>query len=67
MVELRVNLPDGFLREEVRCGYTVSGKMKEVWAVELDLLAEFDRDFLLCGRGNDSGSCAAQGIYPLGR
>ena len=34
---------EGFLEEEVRCGYTVSAEMKKLWAVELDLLAEFDR------------------------
>jgi len=36
-------LPDGFLDEEIRCGYTVSVETKKLWAVELDLLAEFDR------------------------
>ena len=43
MVDLNIELPEGFLDEEVRCGYTVTRQMKEVWAVELDLLAEFDR------------------------
>lgn len=43
MVDLKLKLPDGFLDEEERCGYLVSKKMKEVWAVELDLFAEFDR------------------------
>lgn len=43
MVELNLKLPDGFIDEEVRCDYTVSSKIKEVWAVELDLLAEFQR------------------------
>ncbi len=43
MVELKLALPDHFLEEEVRDGYTVSKEMKEVWAVELDLLAEFMR------------------------
>ncbi|MBR4925157.1 MAG: LicD family protein [Prevotella sp.] len=32
-----------FLKEEVRCGYTVSVQNKELWAIELDLLHEFDR------------------------
>lgn len=40
MVPLKIDLPDGFLEEEVRCGYTVSKQMKEVWAVELDLAAQ---------------------------
>lgn len=40
MIDLKIDLPDGFLDEEVRCGYTVTRKMKEVWAVELDLAAQ---------------------------
>ena len=40
MVDLNIELPDGFLDEEVRCGYTVTSKMKEVWAVELDITAK---------------------------
>lgn len=40
MVDLEIQLPNGFLDEEVRCGYTVTKKMKEVWAVELDLLCK---------------------------
>lgn len=43
MVDLNIQLPDHFLDEEVRCDFTVTTKMKELWAVELDLLAEFDR------------------------
>ena len=43
MVALKINLPNGFLDEEVRDGYKVSHEMKKVWAVELDLLAEFQR------------------------
>lgn len=43
MVDLKIKLPSAFLEEEVRCGYLVSHKMKEVWAVELDLLNELLR------------------------
>lgn len=43
MLPIKIELPEGFLDEEVRCGYTVSAEMKKLWAVELDLLAEFDR------------------------
>lgn len=42
MVDLNIKLPEGFLVEEVRCGYTVTHEMKEIWAVELDLLVKFD-------------------------
>ena len=38
MVELNIKVPDGFLDDEIRCGYTVTAEMKKVWAVELDLL-----------------------------
>lgn len=37
---LRIN--EKFLEEEVRCNYTVSTKMKKVWAVELDMLKKID-------------------------
>lgn len=40
---IKIQLPEGFLEEETRCGYTVSTHMKKVWAVEIDLLCEFIR------------------------
>ena len=40
---IKIHLPDGFLDEEIRNGYTISHEMKEIWAVELDLLVEFDK------------------------
>lgn len=40
---IAINLPKGYLKEEVRCGYTVSARMKAVWAVELDLYNELKR------------------------
>lgn len=43
MVNLNIKLPADFLKEEIRCGHTVTTQMKEIWAVELDLLAEFQR------------------------
>ena len=43
MLPIKINLPEDFLKEEIRCNYTVSKQMKEVWAVELDLLQQFDR------------------------
>lgn len=43
MVDLKIQLPKGFLEEEVRCEYTVTHEMKKIWAVMLDLLQEFDR------------------------
>ena len=49
MVDLKLNIPDSFLEEEERSGYTISRQMKEVWAVQLDLFAEFDR---VCRKNN---------------
>lgn len=43
MVSLKINLPENFLDEEIRCEYIITREMKKIWAVELDLLAEFDR------------------------
>ena len=45
MVELKINIPRNFFDEEVRCGYFVTSLMKEVWAVEMDLLEEAKRVF----------------------
>ncbi|MBQ5976798.1 MAG: LicD family protein [Oscillospiraceae bacterium] len=42
MVGLSIDLPQGFLDPEVRCDYAVSSQIKEVWAVELDLLHQLD-------------------------
>lgn len=39
---IEIKLPEGFLEEETRLDYTIPSKMKEVWAVELDLLAKLD-------------------------
>lgn len=38
-----------FFKPEVQCGYLVESKMKKIWAVELDLLIEFDR---VCKKNN---------------
>ena len=43
MVDLNIKLPETFLLEEERDGYLVSAKMKQLWAVQLDLLNELDR------------------------
>ena len=32
-----------FFDSEVQCGYIVESNMKKIWAIELDLLIEFDR------------------------
>ena len=45
MVPLKIDLPEHFLDEEIRCGYTITKHMKEIWAIELDLLSELQRVF----------------------
>lgn len=42
-MNIKIELPEGFLDEEVRCGHVVTAETKKIWAVELDLLAEFIR------------------------
>lgn len=42
-MELKYPVPDSFLAEEVRNGYTVSAEMKKVWAVQIDLVRELLR------------------------
>lgn len=42
MVELQINVPKNYLEEEVRCGHIITKQTKELWAVELDLLNQFD-------------------------
>lgn len=38
MINLNIDLPEGFLKEENRGGYVVPAEMKEAWAVQMDLL-----------------------------
>lgn len=38
---IKIKLPEGFLEEEIRCGYTVTKKLKQIWAVQLDLAQKF--------------------------
>lgn len=40
---IKLDLPKNYLQDETKCEYHISLKMKKVWAVELDLLTEFDR------------------------
>ncbi len=43
MTALQIDLPEHFLDEEVRDGYTVTRQMKKLWAIEIDLLFQLDR------------------------
>ena len=69
-MNIKLKLPESFFNEEERCGYVVSQKMKKVWAVELDLLAELDRvcrkhklQYLATG-GTLLGAVRHQGFIP---
>ena len=42
-MNIKLDIPESFYQGEERCGYYVSPEMKKVWAVQLDLLAEFAR------------------------
>lgn len=42
-MHIKIQLPKGFLDEEVRNGFKITTEMKKIWAVELDLLCEFQR------------------------
>ena len=62
MAKLEIELPEGFLDEEVRQGYTVTKKAKRTWAVQLDLLHKLDE---VCKKHGlryfaDSGHCLAR-------
>ncbi len=43
MVPLNITIPEDFIKEEERCGYVISSKMKEVWAVQIDMLKELEK------------------------
>ena len=40
---LNLDIPDEYFTEEEKNGFKISSKRKKVWAVELDLINEFDR------------------------
>ena len=69
-MNIKLELPIGFLEEEERCGYVISKEMKKIWAVELDLFAEFDRvcrkydiKYCACG-GTMLGAVRHKGFIP---
>lgn len=42
-------LPESFFEEEVRCDFLVTNARKKIWAIEIDLLLQFD---LVCKKNN---------------
>lgn len=43
MVPLNIQLPENFLEEEERDGYIISKQIKELWAIQIDLLFQLDK------------------------
>ena len=41
MVDIELKLPDNWFESEIRNGYEVTTKQKEIWAIELDMLYKF--------------------------
>lgn len=57
-MNIKLEIPDDFYREEERCDYVINDKMKKVWAVQLDLLDQLKK---ICAKHNltyyaDSGT-----------
>ena len=43
MVDLKICIPKGYIRDEIICDHLVTKKTKEIWAVEIDLIEELKR------------------------
>ena len=70
MVDLKIKVPPSFLCEEERCGVKVSKQMKEIWAVQLDLLYRLNEVCkenglsFFAGAGTLLGAVRHQGFIP---
>ena len=70
MVPIKLEINESFFEEEVRSGFLVTRQRKELWAIELDLLAELDRicrKHGLCycvGAGTMLGAVRHKGFIP---
>lgn len=42
-MNIKIDYPEDYIKEETRFGYTITSEMKKVWLVEMDLLCEVDR------------------------
>ena len=41
MLPIQIDLPKNFLEEEIRCGYKISSEMKKVWAVQKQIIQNY--------------------------
>lgn len=41
--KIKLQIPSDFYKEEIRCDYVVTEKLKKIWAIEIDLLNELLR------------------------
>lgn len=70
MIPIQIKIDDSFFEEEVKNGYLVDRKRKELWAIELDLLAKLDtvckaNSLTYCvGAGTLLGAVRHQGFIP---
>lgn len=46
---IKLQIPEEFFKEEIKCDFTITSKIKKIWAIELDLLNEFQQ---VCKRYN---------------
>ncbi len=58
MLPIQTKFPEHFFKEEIRCNYRITKEIKQLWAVLLDLMLEFNR---VCKKNNiqyalDSGT-----------
>ena len=42
-MNIALNIPEDFFKEEEKCGYVITTELKKLWAVDLDMLNEFDK------------------------
>jgi len=70
MVDLKLNIPDSFWKEETRWGWHITEETKRIWAVQLDLTSELLRVCkengltLFADAGTMLGAVRHQGYIP---
>lgn len=63
-------IPEGFLKEEIRCDYHIDTQMKKIWAIELEMMQQIDSIFrkydlkYYLGFGSLLGAVRHKGFIP---